>query len=860
VPQPDGYLQFDLAGATVYANASTRARGTWLLDRQLDGTYTLRARHPPFADWYVGGVASAASAHVCYSNGTLNPTSLRVFAPSSGQPSVRFAILPALRAAESLPAFVATTDRVVLQSLEAPGVGNVVAVCGGTYAAGGGGGVVVVHNALGLTNPAAPFTLVPPLACGAVCGANAFSLRAGGTGVVAYLAVPGSSNNNASGIAPAGPSGPPIVASVLTPASAGFTPEGASFMGVRVMVAGVAGWLLYPANGYAAGYVLTRSTAASGLCVDTSCCLASANATALVAAPIAATGVAPNQLWSLQWEDGSGEVTALPASAYGAPACTAPTTSPVATTTPTASLLPSVSSSPSASPSTSASRTATATLSPSGTVTATLSPSGTPSPSPPPSPGAPSAFTDAACIAGYAAGGDGALPCPSLLGGNPVAQACAAAGYRVSTTVDDGSWVRYVWLEPRDPACPRGYGVGRASPAGGPAYYNLSGLWGVPGLAAAAEVAASGGDGVPSSFTVTARVGSGPACAWEYALLAGRCLGAAAAPRDGWARLAGACTLAPTAAGQRAAALGAAASFCADGGYELSATAAGALALASRVGAPSCTGGSGVILSPLQSFLYLPLGAAAAGDGSGGGGGGMPAYGAGSQVILTLAGTAPACTYNYSVVAGACLGAAAATPAPPAPAPSGPGMATIAAGAAAGGAVLLLAVLAAAAVVVARRRRQRQPPLGHQQQRGDAPLKQQQQQQQRQDDADGSGNQQQLNPMQSDRQRWRRAQQQRQQAQAEEATAAGNDGGGDDAGTGVEDPEQDDSGGDGGERHLGEVPPPFYVAAAGRGTAPVQPPSVREQEQQGEQSQLGDDMVQSHKRQGFKPQHPKHGR
>jgi hypothetical protein len=241
---------------------------------------------------------------------------------------------------------------------------NVLAACDGS---------AISTNFQGTQNGAAPFTLMPPVACRAVCGSNAFSLRQGAT----YLFA------SASG-----------AIRVATPLDAEYSPEGASWIATRQTVEGVTGWVLSPANGYAAGWVLTRD-ADTSTCTNPACCLgASNNGVTLRAAPVPAGGLTKAHVWKMMWEDGSGDVAAVPAAAAfaAAPACPTASVTPLVTSTAspsnTASNTPSPSNTPSntASPSgtqiSSLSNTPSTSLSSSITPTSTASPSTTGTPTP----------------------------------------------------------------------------------------------------------------------------------------------------------------------------------------------------------------------------------------------------------------------------------------------------------------------------------------------------------------------------------------------------------------------------------------------------------------------------------------------
>lgn len=173
-----------------------------------------------------------------------------------------------------MASIVYRSERVTLESLGGSG-GVMLAACGGR---------AIAHSFLGTQNPAAPFTIIPPLACNAVCSSQAFSLYRG-SGGRAYLFV------GANGVVKVGDSS----------TEPDFTPEGASFIGSRQTVNGVTGWVLYPASGYAAGTVLVRSSD-SGSCTDPACCIASTNPTVVTTEVVPAAGLNLNHLWRMQWE------------------------------------------------------------------------------------------------------------------------------------------------------------------------------------------------------------------------------------------------------------------------------------------------------------------------------------------------------------------------------------------------------------------------------------------------------------------------------------------------------------------------------------------------------------------------------
>ena len=226
-------------------------------------------------DWIVQANVGA-SAHTC-SGYTPN---LRAYPPDTpGLVPARFVITDSLMSTSSMSrVLVTTTERVIIESLVGGGVsGTTIAKCGGG---------LIAQSFRGTQNPAAPFTLAPPLACQSVCGPDAFSLRISSNANISnYVYVP------ASGAVKTG-----------TPVDAGFTAEGASFTGSRQTVNGVTGWVFYPSNGYASGWVLTRSVDNS-TCTDSACCGAASNYPVVVtAAPVPAGGLTLNHLWRMQWE------------------------------------------------------------------------------------------------------------------------------------------------------------------------------------------------------------------------------------------------------------------------------------------------------------------------------------------------------------------------------------------------------------------------------------------------------------------------------------------------------------------------------------------------------------------------------
>jgi hypothetical protein len=352
VPRPTGHLQFSFYATTIGIALRNRTAATWYFDPVNDGTgaFTMRTRAPGMFDWVVSADPVVPAGQACNGNTPI----LRAFPPSAGQTPAKFVITDSLMSTAAMSNLVFKTERVVVESLALPRLGNVISQCNGR---------AIVNNDLGLMNAAAPFTLVPPLACASVCGTNAFSLRAGS--LSRYLTVPPLAGTD------------PVAVQVIDPTNAAFSPEGASFVGVRATISGVTGWVLYPANGYATGWVLQRE-ASPATCLDTACCLAATNATALVAAPVPASGLSLQHLWSLKWEDSPTELASLPATSYAAPAC-APSTSPAPSVTQSNTMSTSVSPSPSNTPSNTPSASATQVLSLSETPSASYTPSIPPS-------------------------------------------------------------------------------------------------------------------------------------------------------------------------------------------------------------------------------------------------------------------------------------------------------------------------------------------------------------------------------------------------------------------------------------------------------------------------------------------------
>ena len=326
---------------------SNLARGTWHLDPQPDGSFIMRSRSNVFS--YFNGTVSritGTTAHGCASNGNTN---MILLPQASNTNPLRVRMTDPLMSQNAVTATIWKSERVILESLAAGG--NMLTVCGGS---------AITSNYLGTQNPSAPMTLVPPLACRAVCGAQTFSLKAG----TKYLTATASGQVR-----------------MLEDGDAGFTPEGASFIAQRNSAQGGTGWLIFPASGYANGWVLTRS--ATRAAADGTCLLGSTNnGFTLSFAPIPAGGVTRSHLWNVQWEDGSGDITSFPATAMvGAPTCPTASVTPFATVTsspsPTSSNTPSSSETPSNTPSTSGTQVVSLSNTPSISVTASITPSST---------------------------------------------------------------------------------------------------------------------------------------------------------------------------------------------------------------------------------------------------------------------------------------------------------------------------------------------------------------------------------------------------------------------------------------------------------------------------------------------------
>lgn len=323
---------------------NNRSRASWVVAPQPDGSVILRSRAPGFKGWHVGSlrVENVASARTCGIPAGTQTNNMRVYNPAtSAVPPQRFFLSDPLQSLNAMPStitFSYRSERVVVEALGGPS--SALASCGGS---------LIAQNVLGLQNPAGGFTLAPPLACRAVCGPSSFSLLAGGSGRYVFATASGSLK-------------------VGYPSEPEFTPEGASFVATRVTVDGVSGWTLAPASGVATGLVLTRGAPGSCPAAHAGCCVEATSPVAVTASAPSA-GLTRDHVFRIFWEDGAGEVTALPSSDFAAPACAASGT-PVASTSPT----PSKTSSNTPSSSTTGSNT------PSASQTQVLSFSATPSP------------------------------------------------------------------------------------------------------------------------------------------------------------------------------------------------------------------------------------------------------------------------------------------------------------------------------------------------------------------------------------------------------------------------------------------------------------------------------------------------
>ena len=350
--QPDGYLYYDTV-AEMRLTPEGRARASWYMDKQADGTYVLRSRSMAFFNQTAG--FGTANAHGCASY----TENLRVNNVTGWQP-IKWNIVDPLAPPASYPA-VSINDNVLVEPLGARGL----------YAQSCGGGVVARSETW--FNTSTSFTIVPPVGCPTVCNGQTLSLR------------------QAAGFITVGADGS-LSMTQQNLASASAT--SASLVARRETVDGVTGWVISSYADYSAGNVLTVSnTCGSG-------------AKTLALAPIPATGLSVNQLFRRLWADGSGDVTAVPpAPAIGSqPDCPTISNTPVPTITPSATASASTTSTPSitgsitatppvtnspgasptntptltSSPSTTATNTASITSSPSNTQTAAATPTSTP--------------------------------------------------------------------------------------------------------------------------------------------------------------------------------------------------------------------------------------------------------------------------------------------------------------------------------------------------------------------------------------------------------------------------------------------------------------------------------------------------
>ena len=254
-------------------------------------------------------------------------------------------------------------------------------VFGSTYSSNGaysyscnGAAVVGVYPNVTWQNLTAQWTIVPALACPAVCGYQTFSLQAvnADPSGVTYLYVSSTTGQLVVG----------------SRSSADFSTTGASFLSYYATVSGTSGWVIASAIDYSVGNVLTNTLTTTASC---------GTANLISTAPIPATGLGTQHLWHMFWVDGAGDLTSIPNAANegmtvaSATLCATPSVTPTLTNTPTVTVTPTITATATASasftPSQSQtpSQTSTNTGSPSNTPSQTSSPSHTPSHSPSPS-------------------------------------------------------------------------------------------------------------------------------------------------------------------------------------------------------------------------------------------------------------------------------------------------------------------------------------------------------------------------------------------------------------------------------------------------------------------------------------------
>jgi len=335
----DGYLSFQ--PTTSVTNGTMAAGSSFNLLPRADGSVLIVSRHPLYSNYTMA--IGTNNAHICGGSTTMNMRA-QLSPPAASVSAWRFVDAMASSASYAAPY---SYETVMLDSMAgAPGT-YVYAPDAGTCGAGAS-----LSASVSWLNATATWTILPAIACPAVCGASTFTLRAANNSA-AFLYV------NASGAL--------VVGSDL---AADFTPLGASFVAWRANASGVTGWVLSSGLDYAVGNVLTASAAGTG----------GACGTGVSSAPVGPGGLSPSNLWHLFWVDGAGDLAAIPAVAASGAAtstqCARPSTTP----------LPTVSITSAATPSLTPTSTMTATLTPTPSVTPSQSPAPSVTPSNTPSP------------------------------------------------------------------------------------------------------------------------------------------------------------------------------------------------------------------------------------------------------------------------------------------------------------------------------------------------------------------------------------------------------------------------------------------------------------------------------------------
>lgn len=346
---PSTYMQYTAYGSATKAQLQNM---TFNLSYNPDGSFNMTTH-----------VISSKGVPLTVAIGTIGTNQCSVnknamsaqVAPAYNLTAMRFAFQLSAPSAWSTPPY--TYQTIIMDSLA--GVTSNTFSSNGAYSYGCGGGAVVgAYPGVSWQNASAQWTIVPALACPAVCGYQTFSLQALGvdaTGLT-YLYVSTTTGRLTLG----------------SRAAADFTQLGASFLAYYATVSGTSGWVVSSALDYGLGNVLTNTlTPASAAC-------GGASASVIQTAAIPTTGLGTQHLWHLFWADGAGDLLSIPNAASQGQAvasatyCATPSVTPTLTNTPTASNTPSRTGSSSQTPSGTGSSSITPTQTPTNTASASV--------------------------------------------------------------------------------------------------------------------------------------------------------------------------------------------------------------------------------------------------------------------------------------------------------------------------------------------------------------------------------------------------------------------------------------------------------------------------------------------------------